>query len=302
MINWFFLALFGHLSNAGSFIVDKFLLKVAFKRSATYAAVIGILSLIVFLLVPWVKVWPTAALYPYIIAFGGLFVLAVMLFFEALKRAETSRVVPIVGSLIPVFTLIGAVLFLGERLTVAEYAGFVLLFCATWILTGGGLRARMEPQVLLWSLGAAVLFAASSIFGKYAFLRGDFVAVLIGSRVAVAVVGCGIALALPSSRAELMTLFHPKRGLQQSMGSWTLMILGQAAGAAGFVLVALALAKGSAALVNALQAVQYAAIILVAWIGGKHVQKALGEEITPRSLVAKSIAIVFVAAGLSLLF
>ena len=48
-MSWFLLAIIGHLSNAIAFVVDKTLLNSTFKRSATYAALIGGFSFVALL-------------------------------------------------------------------------------------------------------------------------------------------------------------------------------------------------------------------------------------------------------------
>ena len=123
---WLPIAIVGHLLNACAFLVDKALLSSAFKRSGTYAALMGGLSCFVFIAAPWTS-FPAWQAWPSIAGFGALFVLAVWMFFEALSRAEATRVVPIIGSLIPVFTLIDTGIFLGERLSTNGYIGLDFL-------------------------------------------------------------------------------------------------------------------------------------------------------------------------------
>ncbi len=78
------------------------------------------------------------------------------------------------------------------------------------------------------------------------------------------------------------------------------MAAGQASGAVGFVGVQYAISLGSATVVNALQAVQYAAIVLVAWLGGKKLAALLKEDLTRRTLLIKGVAIGLVGIGLVL--
>ncbi|MDO8583900.1 MAG: EamA family transporter [bacterium] len=299
-MNWFLLAIVGHASNAVAFIIDKTLLNSAFKRSTTYAALIGGLSVLGAVLFPWVRVWPSAALYPFIILFGVLFVFALVAFFEALKRAEASRIIPVVGSLIPLFTLIGSIVIFQQGLTETELTGFFLLLIATWLLTTGGRdQGKVTFRVILLAVLAAFLFAAASLCGKYAFDHGDWFAVFAISRVAAAVVGVVLGFVISGSRRELMQIFSGKERKTKSAAG--LALVGQVCGGIGFALVNFALAAGSAAIVNALQAVQYALIILVAWLGGSVMRKALNEEFSRRVIIQKIIALVCVAIGLSLL-
>lgn len=302
-MNWLGLAILGHLANAVAFIIDKALLSSSFKRSATYAAMIGGLSLAVLIAAPWVTAWPEQGTWPAVVAFGGLFVFALWAFFEALKRTEASRVVPIVGSLIPIFTLIGTATFFGERLTNLQSGGFVLLIIATWLLTRGGTKRMIDGQTLLICLLSAILFAASTVFGKYVFEHGDFLGGFVASRVVAGVTGLLIGWFAPGVRNEIRAMLRPKKKGNRTVRapSPIVPVIGQLFGSAGFVLVHLSIKFGSAAIVNALQAVQYAAIVLVAWFGGKTLRKMLAEERTPRVIALKSFALLLVAVGLGLL-
>lgn len=300
MSGWVLTAIAGHLLNAIAFIIDKTLLNSAFKRSATYAAMIGMLSVVTLVAFPWVNVWPTGGAALAAGVFGSVFVFALWFFFEALRTAEATRVVPIVGSLIPLCTFIGARIFLGEELTSFSVFAFILLLVATGLLSG---RSRGKQGLSRRALGmgvmSALLFAVASIAGKFAFTHASFLGVFLFSRGIAALTGACLVLA-PGVLDELRTLIRPRAssGAPSSAG---LALIGQVAGAIGFLLVQRALALGSASLVNALQAVQYAFIVLVAWLGGKAMQRALQERVTVRSLIRKGSAIVLTGIGLALL-
>jgi hypothetical protein len=51
-------------------------------------------------------------------------------------------------------------------------------------------------------------------------------------------------------------------------------------------------------MVNALQAIQYALLVLIAFIFAKRAPRLLGEDLTPATVIRKSVAIVIVAIGL----
>ena len=301
-MTWILLAVAGHLANAVAFIIDKTLLSTSFKRSATYAAMIGTLSLTVAVLSPWVKAWPSAAAMPAVAGFGVLFVFALWLFFEALRRAEASRVVPIVGSLIPIFTLAGTSFFLHERLSWQQGIGFMLLLVATVFLSSGKKGHHPDAKTVGIAIGSAAFFAASSVLGKIAFTQSDFLGVFVLSRAFAGATGLCIGLLNVGARKELWSMIRPKQAKGNLHRPQTaLAFAGQVLGSVGFFLVNASLSLGSAAIVNALQAVQYAAIVLVAWFGGKHLRQLLHEERTPLVMATKGFAIFCVAIGLALL-
>ena len=299
MNSWIFLAILGHLANAVAFIIDKVLLTTTLKRSATYAVLISTLSLVVIVAAPWVQHWPNHSLYLPIMGYGGLFVLGLWAFFEALKRSEASRVVPIVGSFVPIFTLLEAVLFLQEKFTAQQLFGFFVLLIATWLLTRKNKSSvqRSKHSMTLLIL-AALLFATASVLGKYAFAHGEFLGVFVSSRVVAGIVGIVLGLLISGVKQELFSLIRGGKSNQRTP-IWA--IIGQLFGALGFILISIAIAQGSAPMVNVLQAVQYGAIVLVAWFGSKRLRELLNEEKNRHIILTKTLAIILIALGLMLI-
>lgn len=300
-MSWLVAAIFGHLLNAVAFIVDKTLLSTAFKRSGTYAAVIGLLSSTILILLPLVNPNQTPEVWFAIMIFGSVFIIAMWAFFEALARAETSRVVPIVGSLVPIFTLIDSAIFVNERLAPRILIGLAFLLAATVLLTRGGeKRRRLDLVTLGLCISAAFLFAASSVSGKYAFGHTAFMDAFVLSRAFSIVIALAIPFFIPAVREEIRSLIKPKPGQGPGPKHAALMFFGQACGAVGFVGVQYAISLGSATVVNALQAVQYAAIVLVAWFGGTKLVASLKEERSQKAILLKVVAIALVGIGLVL--
>ncbi len=300
-MSWLALALIGHISNGIAFVIDKALLTTAFKRSATYAALIGTMSFAVVLAIPWIHNWPSVHLLPYLIGFGALFVFALWAFFEALKQGEATRVVPIIGSLIPIMTLIGTFILFGERLSLRQYIGFCVLLIATWLLTKGKPTSRITKDIFITCVASAVLFAGATLCGKYAFDHGDFLSVFVSSRLIAGSVGLGIALCIPAVGSEILRIFHPSNGEQRIKKSGTFAVLGQIAGSLGFVFIHLAIKSGSAALVHALQAVQYAFLVIVALVLYRRAPQLLGEDVNIHIVVLKCVALVCTGIGLGLI-
>jgi len=300
-MSWLALALIGHVSNGIAFVIDKVLLTTAFKRSATYAALIGTMSFAVVLAIPWVRDWPSASLLPYLIGFGALFVFALWAFFKALKQGEATRVVPIIGSLIPIITLIGTSVLFSERLTPRQYIGFCILLIATWLLTKGKPSSRLTRDIFLMCVVAAVLFAGATLCGKYAFDHGDFLSVFVSSRIIAGCVGLGIAFCIPAAGSEVLSILRPRDSQSHAKKSGILAVIGQIAGSLGFVFVHLAIKSGSAALVNSLQAVQYAFLVLVSLILYQRAPQLLGEDLSARVIALKCVALICTGIGLGLI-
>jgi len=302
-MSWLLFALLGHVANGAAFLIDKALLSTAFKRSATYAGLVGILSFAVVVAIPWVDRWPSGITLLISLGSGVTFVLALWGFFAALARAEASRVVPIVGSLIPILTLLGTSLFLDERLRSMQLVGFALLIIATAILSSSGGTARPSRNVILLACLSSLLFAFASVTGKYAYDAAGFLPAFLTTRFAAGATALVIVLLLdPIAGTELRSMLKPdaKTRKKTNRRAAVLAVIGQSLGAIGFLLVQIAVSQGSASIVNALQAVQYALLVAVAFVLRKRAPKLLGENLSRNVVLVKSVALLLTAIGLAL--
>lgn len=303
-MSWLIFAVVGHLSNGVAFIIDKALLSTAFKRSATYAGMVGILSVFTLIAIPWVKIWPQDTTLIVAVFSGVTFIFALQTFFAALARAEASRVVPIVGSLIPVLTLTGTYFFLGERLTGAQLLGFLFLVVATAILSSSGGVKRPDARTIVLAITSAVLFAAGSVSAKAVYDQVGFLSGLVVTRIAAAATALLIITLLdPLAGRELLSMVKKSPAKNKKVKlrhAAALAVLGQSMGAAGFLLVQLGTARGSAAIVNALQSVQYAFLVLAAFVLHKRAPQLLKENLQPKFVIIKIVALIITAIGLML--
>lgn len=305
-MSWFFLAIVGHLANGIAFVIDKILLRTAFSRSATYAGLVGILSAVTLFAIPFIRVWPEGGTWILTIVSGTTFVIALWAFFAALARAEASRIVPIVGSLIPILTLVGTYVFLGERLSDKTFLGFGILIVATILLSRGG-AGRPTSEAVWLSVTSAFLFAVASITAKATYDSVGFFGGFITTRIAAAVTALFLLVVIDRKAGEeALTILRPSlratsKHRQPGKLSGILALFGQGLGAVGFLFVQWATAKGSASVVNAMQAVQYALLVLAGLVLAKYAPKLLGENLTRRTILVKSAALAMTALGMYLI-
>lgn len=313
-MTWILIALIGHAFNGVAFIIDKILLKHAFKRSATYAGLVGLLSGLSFLLIPWVTAWPMGLDMVLAVVTGVTFMGALWSFFTALSKGEASRVVPVISAAIPMVTLVGTMLFLQERLTRMELIGFFLLIIATVLLAGGRTQHRMTRGALSFSILSAFLFAVTSVSGKalydsIGFLDGFVTTRLIAAGTALLMV----VLIDPLAGTEILSIFKggskaPKKTRRASdpflvspRMAAKLAILGQTLGGIGFVGVQYAISLGSASIVNALQVMQFALLVGAAFLFRKRSDQLLGECLNRSVIAIKAVALLIMALGLGLI-
>lgn len=302
-MHWLAAVLIGHLFNAVAFVVDKVLLTKSFQNPFVYAFFIGALSGLAVVLIPFGVEWPGWALFGLDLAGGALFIASLLAFFYALQGGEASRIVPFIGGGIPVFTLVFELLFLDHELTAAQLIAFGVLVIGTVLIAIeiGNPDANAEKKenqgwkAWVYGLVAALLFAVSFGLTKMAYDTQPFISAFTLQRFG-SVAFALIFLVSASKRQaikEALPLLKEKTGMV-FLGS-------QAMGAGGFVFINYAISLASVSIVNALQGVQYAFLLVLAVVGTLKYPKLLKESMTTKSLVIKSIAVVVIGIGLYLI-
>src|SRR3989338_6278643 len=152
--------------------------------SFSFHQFIGAMGVLALILIPFGVHVPDATGWFWIVVSGMTFIVSLWVFFAALRAGEASRVVPIIGSLIPILTLAGTTLFLGERLTQSQLLAFGLLIVATVILSGGAAHSRLTRKTVGLAIFAAAVFAFSSVAGKIAYESDGFLTTFAISRIA----------------------------------------------------------------------------------------------------------------------
>lgn len=320
---WIYLALLAHIANGAVFIIDKGLLagKSTLGRPLQYALYSAALAVLSIVLLPFASVIVTSFIFHYSLLAGLVHILALYVFFVAMRYGEPSRVVPITGSAVPLFTVLFAAFFLGELFTSWQYIGTALL------IVGGGLlsikRTSSSPAVAKAMAGrhpspllpvlAGALFAAYFVITKhiYTYADAEFLSVFMATRVieglmalcAVAVMRLGVAkskpLSLPSSapRTKARLTFS----LIGEKGTSLLFFFNKVLAAGAFLLQTYAISLGSVSVVNALQGVQFAVVFLFSALFTVLLPKLFHEDMRRKVVVQKIAGIILLSIGITLI-
>lgn len=287
--------------NALAFLMDKFLLSS--KRIPSpfvYAFFIGALGILALVLIPFGVVISSSAEMVRALIAGATFILALVFFFAGLKENEASRVVPLTGGFVPAFTFVLAYLFLAERLGQTEVLAFLALVIGGVLITIGSkppsAKASGGLRGYAYAVIAAFIFAVSFVITKQVFIEQGFISGFVWSRIGGFLMALSFLL-IPSARYGV---FHQPK---QKGGGTTavLFFTGQAAGALGFMLVNYAISLASVSLVNAMQGVQYAFLLVMVAFLSKRFPKVLSERLTGAVLVQKVAAIALISVGIGLI-
>lgn len=301
-MDWFFIAIIAHFIFALVFVVDKFLLTKSVLNPLSYAFYTGLLQGIAFLLIPFGFFIPSSEQIIFSFMAGAFFTLAVFFLYQSFRLSEVSKIIPIVGGAIPVFTLLLTYFFLGERLALKEIITFCLLVSGGIIMLWPKKRKTIaELPETFWlkrisiALLSAFCFAGSFVLTKFVFIYLPFINGFIWIR-AGGVLGGLLLLFWPRNWQKILETSQALK-----IKTISLFLSNKILGSVAFVLLNYAIFLGSVTLVNALQGAQYVFLLLIAVILSIKFPQILREQISQGILFQKIIAILFIGAGVSIL-
>jgi uncharacterized membrane protein len=292
---WILTATGAYLLLALNGVADKFLLSKAVKSPVTYAFFTGITGPLVWVLAPFgLKFLSLPDLLIAILA-GVCFIVALVFLFRATQQTSASRISPIEGGLVPLFTLLFAYLILHEHLTQHQLYAFVLLVLGAVLISIREENNHWHAPALGNAIVAAMLFAMSFTLEKHTYGVSNFVSGLVWTRVGFLVASLSFLIP-PKNRKDIFQA--PKK---TSSGNKALYYGARVSGAFAGLLQHFSISIGSVTLVNALQGTQFAFLLVVTSVLSKKFPKILKEKITPKIITQKIIAIVLVSIGLTFL-
>lgn len=305
-MNWLVIAIFAYLILALVNLADKFLLDKIVPSAKTYTFLVSVLGLIVLIVAPWALNWPGWSWFLIDILVGALFPLALLLLYRALKLGDTSKIIPLVGGAIPIFTISLSILFLGDSFSFKQWIAISLLLVGTVLMALMPAGHSLWSQMMLWfgltkqrnreaiitAIAAGLIFALFFVGTKYTYQTQEFLSAFIWVRIGTFLAGLSLLL-FSESRREI---FKGIKKLKNSKG--LLLFANQAIAAIGFLLQNYAIFLGSVALVNALQGVQYAFLLVLGALISVFYPNLLKENISAKVIIQKFIAVIFISIGL----
>lgn len=301
---WILWALLAHMTSGIVFIVDKALLGSggAIGKPMRYAVYSGLVASGAVLLLPFAYAAPTMFVLGWSLLAGVLWLAALWLFFIGLKFGDPSRVVPITGSAVPVFTFLLAAVFLGERLDMRD-------ILAVLFLVGGGalLSIRFKGtkgvpvKALLGAVFGGAAFAAHFALAKFIYDRFDpFLAAFAYIRLGVGVAAIGLFVWLWLTSGEKKKVKKTKKTKKRTIAITVAFFGSKGLGVVALLLLNYAISLGSVTVVNALQGVQYAFVLLLAVFVSRQWPKLFKEELQRVTVIQKIAGILLVSIGLIL--
>lgn len=283
-----------YLFNALSLLTNKFLLKKTIKNPLTYIFYISLLSLLILILSPFVKPpsWEGFSL----ASFSTIFWTAGAYFmFWALKVGPLSRVIPIIGSLIPLILLLFS--SQTEPLKAHQVLAVLTLVSGMVFLTVLEWRGKFSAKETLFEILSALFFAISYLLIRQAYQAAEFLSVIVWSRF-VLIPFC-LAYSIRLILVKKLPVKEAKSFHLTSSG--LIFIAGQTFGAVSEFLLLFSISLANPALVNSLQGTQYVFLFILSLLLSKKYPAVFEEKYTFLTLVSKIIGIILIGGGLYLL-
>lgn len=296
---WFVITIISYFLNSLSLLINKFLLEEKIKNPAVYTFFTCSLLLIAVILLPFD--WQQPSIYELLIELlaGFLFGIAIWLMFIALKKGETSRVIPIIGGVQPLIILPLAWYWLGEKIPTSFLIALFLIIFGTFLISYEKKQVSKIPkQVYFLAVFSAVFFALSVIATKAAFnSQNSFITPFVISRFGAFFWGLLLLLNPTNWKSLLNELSQPK------MQTNFLFIFSQVLGGLSSILInlAFAISSGVTAVINALQGLQYVFLLMGVVILSKFFPKILQEKLDIITLIQKSFATTLIIIGIIIL-
>lgn len=303
---WFIISLIGYLLNAIATLISKWLLLKDLPHPVVFTFYIGVLNLLAVVLIPFGFYYPGFSEVVLALLSGASFGLGLYLMNRALHEDQVSQVAPMIGGLQPIFVILFAWWFLPENLSLQQYIGIGILIIGSILIAlefkhrrifgfflskREGLFTKSWPLIILSSLFFGLSFATL----KLVYIQQNFVSGFVWTRIGTFLFVLFLVVLTrkwPLVVKDLKGSGQPVKGL---------FLVGQAAGALSFVLVAYAISIGPVTLINALQGVQYAFLFILILLLMNKNPRILDEPLKKPIIIQKVSAIFLIILGLALI-
>lgn len=298
MCMWLIYALLNPFFFTISGYIEKFLIDKKIKNPVALTILGGIIYFftgIVILFLFHFPVIPTGEIIALIIA-GILLQLYLVTFYKALALDEASRVIPLFN-LVPLITLVFSVIFLGERLTNQQLVAFLILLSGAFMISIEKFDMRiLKPRKSLWyMILTSLMYAAVVLLFKFVVIYQNFW-VTTGYKALGGGIGALLLFTIPSYRKGFLYELKKANHLV-----WTSLLSNQATIMLGELAGSFAISLAPVSLVTAVEGTQPVFVLIGGILLSLLVPHIIKEDITKKTLVIKTIAIVLITLGVCLI-
>lgn len=296
-MNYLLIAISAYLLNAISVTIDKILLVKRLPNPALYVFYISVFSLAVLFAAPLAKI-PSPGVLLIACASTILWTLGAYFMFKALKSGEAIRVIPVIGTLIPIILLFMS--SVSGSINLNEVWAIIFLLLGLIFLVFPYLQGKFSFLEAGLEFTSALFFANSYFLLKLAYEGSNFLSVLVYSRIILIPVILAI-LIFPFFRKFVFSdsNLHAPAFLWSKTG--VLLFIGQASGGISQFLLTFSISLASPAVINSIQGIQYVFLFILGLFLARKFPIAFHKDSNRSHLVGKIIGIILIFFGLWIL-
>lgn len=289
------IAILGYFLNSIAITIDKFLLTKRVPEPLTYIFYISALSMLALLLLPFSHT-PSITSFIIISLSTISWSAAAYCMFQALKIGTLSRVIPVIGTLTPLFLLAHS--SYSHNITPGEAWGVIILILGLIFITLPDWKGKIKFTEIKLEISSGFLFAVYFFLLKQSFLQSDFLTVTSWSRF-VLIPAIIIFLLIPALRRKVFP--HNNGNFRFNPLTGILFIFGQVAGGTSGMLLNFSVLLSNPTLVASLQGIQYLFLFLFSLILFKKFPKIFSLGFSVFNISTKLTGIIFIIFGLYIL-
>lgn len=258
-MNYLAVAIFAYLLNAVSITVDKILLTRRLPNPSIYVFYISSFSLVVLLGIPFTD-FPPLNIFLISSVSTILWTLGAFFMFKALKTGEAVRVIPVIGTIIPILLLFMS--SVSGSINLNEVWAIIFLLLGLIFLIFPYLKGKFSYAEIGLEFISAFLFANSYFLLKTAYDGSNFLSVLVYSKLILVPI-IVLVLILPFLRRLVFTDSHhlQKSSLWSKTGF--MLFTGQLSGGVSQILLTFSISLASPAVINSIQGIQYVFLFIL---------------------------------------
>lgn len=304
-MQWILVTVGAYFLGAVAVLLDKFLLgSKRISSPQVYTFFVGVFGLGALLFLPFGFSIPSGNQIALSLFSGALFVVGIGLLYDAISKAEASRVTPVVFSVVPLASYLFSLAVGSEMLSAMQALGVCFLVF-------GGLLISFDLPLKLgkkkFFLGFEVAFfsgiflAAAYVLFKFVYLEQSFLSGFIWTRLG-AFLATLFLLVVPKWRRAIFASFtQVKKSPKKSASTGGIFIGNKIIGGTSSIMLNYAISLGSVTLTNALVSLQYVFVLVLAAILVKRYPVIFSEKLEFWDWVQKAGAIIIIAIGMFLI-
>ena len=298
MMYWLLIIILAYIAFGFGSLCDKLVL-IGKPKPKAYTFYVGISTLILIVFIPFIDFgFPDATGLTWIMLDALVRVLGLYSMYVALEKFDVSKVIATIGAIQPVFIFILTWIFFSiPIIPTIDIVAFILLLVGSFVIAIEK-TAKKTRGYLKVTIFSSVMFSLDYIFAKKVFINQTFLPGLIWINIFIFLFVL-VFLITKKSRREI---FERKMVLNKKTG--LSFLLAQISGGAGNFLQMFAISLAPVAFlatINSLRGVQYVFLFFVAMFFSIFYPKILKENLSKKIILQKTISIVLIIAGLTLL-